>query len=275
MPNRQSRLSASKQNTRVEITIEDFDFNESRKENDTPYKNARSLSNHYKHNKISRNLSESPATSSSNLLKPTQETHRQQHPRFAQRRFSFGSTFLVPEFNVLNKLNCRQSSMSNHNDLTEENKIEENVLGRSFEKISVLRNSNNNLKLGSILSATGQCAMLKTYEDEMYKQLKTRFPNKTLCRVGTSKFNSIINSHRQNNNAKNEEEKSVELSARQLKINEHITEAMDILDELSPLNCQKNRYEEYIDMSSKSENETVSRYEKWQIKWANMLNCMF
>ena len=105
--------------------------------------------------------------------------------------------------------------------------------------------------MGSLLSATGQCAMLKTYEDEMYRQLKSRFPNKTLCRVGTSKFNSIINSHRQNNNVKSEEEKSVEILSRQLKINEHITEAMDILDELSPLSCQKNRYEEYVDMNSK------------------------
>lgn len=275
MPNRLSRVHSGKSKPKVEIMIEDFDFMESPKENDTSMTHinmsVRSSSNEYSRENSVRNLSESPARLKTNLLKPIQDMNQTQH---FSRRFSFGSTFLFPESLPLNSrlTTKRQSSMPNNKKISEENKIEENPLGNSFEKISVLRNSNNNLKLGSLLSTTGQCAMLKTYEDEMFKQLKRRFPNKILCRVGTSKYNSIINN--QSRNVNTYDENSVELLARQLKITEHITEAMEILDELSYSN-QKVRNEGVNEIHSKGENETITRYEKWQLKWANMLNFMF
>ena len=58
-----------------------------------------------------------------------------------------------------------------------------------FRKISVIKNTHNDNKLGSILSAEGQYSILKTYEDEMYNKLKFRCPNHYLPRVSTPEFN--------------------------------------------------------------------------------------
>ena len=107
--------------------------------------------------------------------------------------------------------------------------------------------------------------MLKTYEDELYKPIKTRYPNKTLNRVNTSKFNSIIETRQEKSGACDENEVVL---LRQFKINEQITEAMDILDQLSASQNSKARMDT-------GETEAINRYEKWQLKWNQMLNFMF
>ena len=45
------------------------------------------------------------------------------------------------------------------------------------------------LKFTTSLSKIGQCAMLKSYEDELYMKLKLKFPKQHLPRVNTPTFN--------------------------------------------------------------------------------------
>lgn len=54
----------------------------------------------------------------------------------------------------------------------------------------------SNLKFGTTLSASAQCALLKTYEDELYNRMKAYLPNKKLSRVTTAKFQSNVNHRR-------------------------------------------------------------------------------
>jgi hypothetical protein len=56
-------------------------------------------------------------------------------------------------------------------------------------KISVLKNVDKNLKLGSVLSSEGQCAILKAYEDELYNQIKSRYKSKyNIARISTPEY---------------------------------------------------------------------------------------
>jgi len=56
-------------------------------------------------------------------------------------------------------------------------------------KISVLKNVDKNLKLGSVLSSEGQCAILKAYEDELYSQIKSRYKSKyNIPRISTPDY---------------------------------------------------------------------------------------
>ena len=82
------------------------------------------------------------------------------------------------------------------------------------------------------------------------------------------------------NKKQSEESTGGELLIRQFKINEHISEAMDILDELASVSqCSKFKLgsddDEDLECETGDANETIQKYEKWQLKWSKMLNFMF
>lgn len=54
-----------------------------------------------------------------------------------------------------------------------------------------------NRKFGSSLSKTGQCAVLKCYEDEIFYRLKQRFPYRMFPRVSTPAFELSLNKEKQ------------------------------------------------------------------------------
>lgn len=63
----------------------------------------------------------------------------------------------------------------------------------SFIKIPIVKNANSDMKFANILSSDGQCAILKTYEDELYKQIKERMPKKSIPRISTPIYNMKLN----------------------------------------------------------------------------------
>ncbi len=167
-------------------------------------------------------------------------------------------------------------------------------------------------KLSSPMSKTGQCAILKIYEDEMYTQLKLRNPKKNLPRISTAVYNSN-SKQRSAMKLKNTECKSSqsslfssdsledcdeakaekdldEAASLEYLVHVQIENAISILSELAEykLNNQQcnfgslNRnFLSVCDSSSQSLlmdekfNFIAKRYEVWHAKWSRMFNKFF
>jgi hypothetical protein len=125
------------------------------------------------------------------------------------------------------------------------------------------------VKFGSSLSKDGQCAMLKTYEDELCKRLKEHFPREYLPRIKTAMF-KLNTKHYYNDNSSQERSSSPTSSIctlsdmseqkRRLKVSKQIRSAMEIIDDLGKLTNDNDG------------TEVIIKYEKWYNQWSKMFN---
>jgi hypothetical protein len=98
--------------------------------------------------------------------------------------------------------------------------------------------------LSCSLSKTGLCAIMKTYEDEMYKQLKIRNPRQNLPRITTAAFNAssraqkVANSHSDPNECKSSRSS---LASNESNEDEERADAERLLKEAVPLESLVNR----------------------------------
>jgi hypothetical protein len=68
-------------------------------------------------------------------------------------------------------------------------KIKSNDDNSEFESQEEIPVNNKDISFTASLSKIGQCAMIKSYEDELYSKLKSKYPQKDLPRVNTPTFN--------------------------------------------------------------------------------------
>ena len=120
----------------------------------------------------------------------------------SSRRYSycFQPKYLMPEANGF-FMKKKKNSIANCKHDQEDQLFDDE--GESSAKIPVVKNASRDLKFSNILSDDGQCAILKTYEDEMYKQIKSRLPKKSIPRISTPIFNMKLNKKQQNRSHSN------------------------------------------------------------------------
>lgn len=129
-----------------------------------------------------------PSICLSSLSKPEYFKYFRSNPRlnsfYRRHSLAYSTKFNTYEHSK-SKLEMRNGTLDD-DDFGEDKKS-------PFPKISVVKNANNNLKFGSILSTTGQCALLKAYEDELYNQIRNKYPKTPIPRISTCIFNSRVN----------------------------------------------------------------------------------
>ena len=165
-------------------------------------------------------------------------------------------------------------------------------------------------KLSSVLSKTGQCAILKCYEDEIFKEIKWRIPDRYFTRIttplfdlnsGDSQYSDIwelgsvrsesVFSEISEPNKHNTEEK-----LRNYLVDKHISAAMEILDDLKKITPRNECSEESDDSqncalsdsgsvitelrTNESDvdqliNQICRKYSKWIGEWSRMLKIFF
>jgi hypothetical protein len=105
-------------------------------------------------------------------------------PTFARRHsLSLPPRYSLPSIHAVNnrkRLNA---------DIIENQKRCSDASEDQYEEMVELKKLQNNLKFTTSLSPCGQCAMLKSYEDEIYKQIKITYPKKIVPRVCTPIYN--------------------------------------------------------------------------------------
>lgn len=174
-----------------------------------------------------------------------------------------------------------------------------------FRRISVIKNSNNDLSFSNILSIEGKCATIKAYEDEMYAKLKLRFPDVELPRVTTPVFNSKCDLYNKragddlkmtsfsysnfdsistdNSDDLTEEFLSKRINPRKMslpfvndsrenKINKQIENAMKILDYLEKETSSKNNQKSKKSNSTNDLLKILNDYKDWHLKWTLLLD---
>lgn len=128
------------------------------------------------------------------------------------------------------------------------------------------------MKFGSSLSKDGQCALLKTYEDELFKRLKEHFPREYLPRIKTAMFKQNKKDYFNDDSSLDRISSpassmctSSEMSEqkRRIKISKQIRSAMEIIDDLSKLTNDNDG------------TEIIIKYEKWYNQWSKMFNNKF
>ena len=113
---------------------------------------------------------------------------------FRSRKFSlYPPIFKTNELPNLNKRRSTRllstfvpNDFSRKEDLLKSKNNEENS---EFEVLEEIPANSKDISFTSSLSKIGQCAMIKSYEDELYSKLKSKFPQKDLPRVSTPTFN--------------------------------------------------------------------------------------
>jgi hypothetical protein len=116
-------------------------------------------------------------------------------PAFGPRKFSLYPAIFRP--NELPNINKPRSTrlLSNFvaNDVNRKEelvkKIKSNDDNSEFESQEEIPVNNKDISFTASLSKIGQCAMIKSYEDELYSKLKSKYPQKDLPRVNTPTFN--------------------------------------------------------------------------------------
>ena len=169
----------------------------------------------------------------------------------------------------------------------------------------IMASGKKNSKFSSSLSKTGQCAILKTYEDEIYSQLKMRNPRRNLPRVSTAEFNSKSKSKCSKDlselgsssptllltcvdsccDVADENFTETNVTFEEM-IEKQIDKAKKILDDIARVNKTEQSERDAGQNFFLSENgsnsfwsdrlgSVVRDYEEWHRKWSRMLNKMF
>ena len=149
---------------------------------------------------------------------------------------------------------------------------------QAFPKIAVMRRASTELKLGSVLSPAGQCAVIKFYEDELYNRLRCRCAaDRSLPRMSTAVYNAKLTTE-ENNNSNNRRRlvnDSVggndEATSLQYEISEQLERAMQMLDTLSDGSLGGGGgSERSVDEIAR----LIDEYEEWQLNWTRLLDSM-
>ena len=149
---------------------------------------------------------------------------------------------------------------------------------QAFPKIAVMRRASTELKLGSVLSPAGQCAVIKFYEDELYNRLRCRCAaDRSLPRMSTAVYNAKLTAD-ENNNSNNRRRlvnDSVvgndEATSLQYEISEQLERAMQMLDTLSDGSLGGGGgSERSVDEIAR----LIDEYEEWQLNWTRLLDSM-
>lgn len=218
-------------------------------------------------------------------------------PKYSQSSFRRYTLPCPPSKNSMQFLMPRKSSFRRKSmEMKRENSTE---IIEQRRKSACLQ-AQKDAKLTSSFTKTAQCAMLKTYEDQMFNQLQSLCPHKYLPRIPTPYFNS--RTIKENGNLSNDSDFSssssmssfasefslkeypnAELNTKEHQIDKQIGSAMKILDFLSEFRTQLNQEnQQNVDLgvhftnsyksSSDKLNKIVEKYERWHRRWLKMLD---